>query len=224
MMIHGNSFDLIEKIVGNAESPIIVTDPPFNIGYHYDQYKDKKPEYEYYSELAEMFSLCPSVIIHYPEPLYKLAWRMGSFPCRVVSWVYNSNTGKQHRDIAYFNVKPDFNGLGEYKNKTDKRIKELMAKGKKPRGYDWLYCNQVKNVSKDKTGHPCQMPLPVMEYIIKTLPADATIIDPFAGSGTTCLAAKKNGRKYIGIEYSEKYIEIARTRLEAIQPNLPLAL
>ena len=41
------------------------------------------------------------VIIHYPEALYKIAFQMKMFPERVVSWVYNSNTAKQHRDIAF---------------------------------------------------------------------------------------------------------------------------
>lgn len=210
----GDSFELIRDIVQEVENPVIVTDPPFNVGYHYDEYKDKKNEDDYYSELGEMFQLCPSVIIHYPEPLYKIAYRMGMFPERVVSWVYNSNTAKQHRDIAYFNITPNFKGLGEYKNPTDKRIKERIAKGLKPRGYDWIYCNQVKNVSKDKTEHPCQMPIEVMDYIVASLPKNITIVDPFAGSGTTLLAAKKAGVPYVGIEMSEKYVEIIQKRLD----------
>lgn len=210
----GDSFELIRDIVQEVKNPVIVTDPPFNVGYHYDEYKDKKNDDDYYSELGEMFQLCPSVIIHYPEPLYKIAYQMGMFPERVVSWVYNSNTAKQHRDIAYFNITPDFKGLGEYKNPTDKRIKERIAKGLKPRGYDWIYCNQVKNVSKDKTEHPCQMPIEVMDYIVASLPKNITIIDPFAGSGTTLLAAKKAGVPYVGIEMSEKYVEIIQKRLD----------
>ena len=45
-----------------------------------------------------------------------------------MSWVYNSNTGKQHRDIAFFGVKPDFRKVGQdYKNPTDKRIAKRSA-------------------------------------------------------------------------------------------------
>lgn len=212
-VILGNSFELIQDVIKSVNNPCIVTDPPFNVGYHYDSYKDKKDEYEYYSDLSGMFELCPSVVVHYPEALYKLSYRMGAFPMRVVSWVYNSNTNKQHRDIAYFNIEPNFKGLGEFKNPNDKRIKERIAKGLKPRGYDWIYCNQVKNVSKEKTEHPCQMPLEVMSYILSSLPKDITVIDPFAGSGTTLVAAKKLNMDYIGIEMSEKYIDIIKERL-----------
>ena len=75
--------------------------------------------------------------------------------------------------------------------------------------------NQVKNVSKQKTGHPCQMPLKVMENVIGVLPDDVTIIDPFCGSGTTLVAAKKLNRKYVGIEIDENYVAIAKERLSS---------
>jgi DNA modification methylase len=57
------------------------------------------------------------------------------------------------------------------------------------------------------------MPLEVMENIIKLLPEDKLIVDPFAGSGTTLLACQNLGRKYIGIEIDKKYIDIINKRL-----------
>lgn len=85
----------------DLSNAIIVSDPPFNIGYHYDNYDDNMIEDAYYEWIGNIFLLCPSVVVHYPESLYKLAFQMGKFPERVVSWVYNSNTAKQHRDIAF---------------------------------------------------------------------------------------------------------------------------
>lgn len=63
---------------------------------------------EYYEMLQQVFQYSPFVVIHYPEEIYKIAFQVGQFPEKVVSWVYNSNTAKQHRDIAFFGVKPDF--------------------------------------------------------------------------------------------------------------------
>lgn len=155
-------------------------------------------------------------MVHYPEELYKLSHHIGMVPNRVVSWVYNSNTRKQHRDIAYFGVSPDFSKMTQpYKNPNDKRIKKLIANGRiGSKLYDWWNVNQVKNVSKEKTEHPCQMPVLVMERIVGILPDDVTIIDPFCGSGTTGIACLRQGRDFIGIEIDERYANIAKQRLQ----------
>lgn len=207
--------DICEKYDENKI--IVVTDPPFNIGYKYNSYKDKMNEDEYYKMLSLFVKKFKCVLVHYPESLYSLAIETETAPVRVVSWVYNSNTGKQHRDIGFFNVKPDFRKVRQpYKNLNDKRIKKRIAEGKTgAKLYDWWNINQVKNVSKDKTEHPCQMPLEVMTNIIGILPEDCIIFDPFMGSGTTGVAAKKLGRNFIGIELDEKYFNIAKNRIDS---------
>lgn len=198
----------------------IVTDPPFNVGYHYNNYKDNLSEEEYYSFLDDLFTMYrfPFVVIHYPEALYKLSFQVGIFPERVVSWVYNSNTAKQHRDIAFFGIKPDFKKVTQpYKNLNDKRIKQRIAEGKTGcKLYDWWEINQVKNVSKKEINHPCVMPLEVMKRIIGVLPDDYIIFDPFMGSGTTGLACKELNRDFIGSEIDEAYFEICKKRLEEV--------
>lgn len=68
-----------------------------------------------------------------------------------------------------------------------------------------------------KNYHPTVKPLKLMEYLIKLVmpPKDGLLLDPFAGSGTTILAAKRLGFDAIGIEKSEEYSAIARARIEA---------
>jgi site-specific DNA-methyltransferase (adenine-specific) len=213
-LILGNSLEELPKINAREKKFVIVTDPPFNVGYHYNSYKDNMESEEYYEMLASVLQYGPFVVIHYPEEIYKIAFQVGEFPEKVVSWVYNSNTAKQHRDIAFFGIKPDFKQYGQpYKNPTDKRIMKRIADGKTARLYDWWEINQVKNVSKDKTEHPCQMPLEVMKRIVGILPTDYTIVDPFMGSGTTALACKELNRNFIGIEMDEKYHAIAQQRV-----------
>ena len=194
--------------------PIIVTDPPFNIGYRYKTFKDRMPEDEYIERLASVTVPCPSVVILYPEKLHALSIKKGKAPERVVSWVYNSNTAKQHRDIAFYGVKPDFRRVPQpYKNPKDKRVQELIAQGRGAKLYDWWNVNQVKNVSKEKTAHPCQMPLEVLKRIIGVLPDGIGVIDPYCGSGTTGVACKLLGIPFIGYEIDEAYCEIARKRI-----------
>ena len=216
-LILGNALEELAKISVTHRRFVVVTDPPFNVGYHYNQYKDNMDSDDYHEMLAGVFQYSPFVVIHYPEEIYKIAFQVGEFPDKVVSWVYNSNTPKQHRDIAFFGIKPDFKQYGQpYKNVKDKRIMQRIADGKSARLYDWWEINQVKNVSKEKTKHPCQMPLEVMKRIVGILPADYTIIDPFMGSGTTGLACKLLDRNFIGIEMDAEYYDIAQERMASL--------
>ena len=213
-----NCLDLLSSQNITDKKICIVTDPPFNIGYKYNRYKDNIPEEDYWFFLDNVLTMngFPFVVIHYPEQLYKLSFQVGVFPEKVISWVYNANTKRQHRDIAFFNIKPDFSLVKQpYKNPNDKRIKERIARGQIGTDlYDWWFVNQCKNVSKEKTKHPCQMPLEVMKNIIGIIPKDYVILDPFMGSGTTGVACKMLERDFIGCEIDEEYFEIAKNRLE----------
>jgi site-specific DNA-methyltransferase (adenine-specific) len=73
----------------------------------------------------------------------------------------------------------------------------------------------------DVSGHPCPKPLRWLRWLIALTSLDGeTIMDPFAGSGTTLRAAMDLGRRAIGIEIEERYCEIAARRLD--QMVLPL--
>lgn len=218
MIINADSVEMIRGgYLNTLKNPVIVTDPPFNIGYHYKGYKDRLSKAEYLNMLYDVLKDCPSVVVHYPEDICEIAIRLGIAPTKIISWVYPSNTAKQHRDIAYWKIKPDMNKVKQpYKNPTDKRIKERIAKGCiGARLYDWWEVNQVKNVSKKTISHPCVMPLEVMERIVGVLPNDITIVDPFCGSGTTGVACKKLGIDFIGIEINPDYAELSRERIES---------
>ena len=63
--------------------------------------------------------------------------------------------------------------------------------------------------------HPTCKPIKLMEYLIKLVSKeDSLILDPFAGSGSTLIAARKLSRNFIGIEKEQEYIEIANARLK----------
>lgn len=222
IIINADCSNILSSLIDVSNNPIIVTDPPFNIGYHYKTYKDKLNEEVYLEGLCKILSQAPNVVVHYPTSLYKIAIKLNKAPQRVLSWVYNSNTSKQHRDIAFFDITPKMDQVRQpYKNPNDKRIKERIARGLKgAKLYDWFEINQVKNISKEKTGHPCQMPIEVMKRVIGILPYDSTIIDTYMGSGTTGVAVKIMNeeqhakRKFIGIEIDKDYYDISRDRLE----------
>ena len=71
--------------------------------------------------------------------------------------------------------------------------------------------------SEGKTVHPTQKPVALFEYLLKTYSNEnMTIFDPCMGSGTTGVACKNTGRKFIGIEKDETYFKIAQDRIAAI--------
>jgi len=83
-------------------------------------------------------------------------------------------------------------------------------------------CFLISKPDKKEKGvfnaHKTVKPLNLCEYIIRltTYSNNAVILDPFCGSGTTLVAAKKMGRKFIGIDINEEYIEIANLRIEKV--------
>jgi DNA modification methylase len=193
---------------------LTITDPPYNQGYAYNQYKDRMSEEDYIELLSHIPTPC--VIIHYPEETINLLPKAIKSKCeQVVCWVYNSNTGKQSRLISWWGCKPDFRKVRQpYKNLNDKRIQKRIAEGKTgAKLYDWWNINQVKNVSKEKTEHPCQIPEELIGKIIRTTAKDnELIIDVFAGSGTTGVVAESLGYDSLCYEVDEKYCEIIRER------------
>ena len=68
---------------------------------------------------------------------------------------------------------------------------------------------------KETRYHPTQKPVPLFEWCLTNYSQEQqTILDPFAGSGTTAIACIRTNRRYILIEKEEKYCEIARKRIE----------
>jgi len=78
-----------------------------------------------------------------------------------------------------------------------------------------------KTFNKKEYGHPMQKPILLIKRLIEMLSLkDMIIFDPFLGSGTTAVACKELGRKYIGIELNKEYCEIAKNRINTIPEPL----
>lgn len=92
-------------------------------------------------------------------------------------------------------------------------------------GEDTWYFPRVCGTFKERKGwHGCQMPEQLLGRIIRACsnPGDV-VLDPFAGSGTTLVAAKKLGRHWLGFELSEHYAAQVQARLDAAHEGQPLA-
>ena len=82
------------------------------------------------------------------------------------------------------------------------------------RKFEYLWNGMIK-LKKEKRYHPTQKPVGLFtQILLKYSEKNQTVLDPFLGSGTTALACEELNRKWIGIEISEKYCEIAAKRIE----------
>jgi len=75
--------------------------------------------------------------------------------------------------------------------------------------FDWT----ISATNKERVGHPTQKPLALITWCLSFFPDAATVLDPFAGSGTTGRACKDLGRKCVMIKREESYCEIAARRM-----------
>lgn len=101
-----------------------------------------------------------------------------------------------------------------------------MAHGGRDSPSRYKYTSKATQAERTLDGkidnaHPTVKPQDLMEWLIKLVTAEEqTVLDPFAGSGTTCKAAKDLNRRFIGIEKQEKWADIARVRA-GLTPNDP---
>jgi DNA modification methylase len=218
---------------------MVYGDPDYNVGIKYGDktYTKNFDEYiEWYIELAkESLRVLKDTgnvfFINYPKQNSYLRVKFLDSACYEVSdyvWIYNTNVGHSpkrfttaHRSILHCRKtsRNNFyknNVAVPYENPNDRRILQNLANGSKGRmPYDWLYFNLVKNVSKEKTFHACQIPQKLSEVLIKacTTPKDIVLI-LFGGSGSEIEVAKLLGRHYISAEIDKKYYDVITDRLK----------
>lgn len=230
-------FDLLKELPDQSVD-MIYGDPDYNVGVKYGDKSYTKTFDEYikwYIELAKeslrvLKNTGNMFLINYPKQNAYLRVKYLDEACYEISdyvWVYNTNVGHTpkrfttaHRSILHCRKTRNSNFYKDnvavpYQNPTDRRIRRNLANGSKGRmPYDWLYFNLVKNVSKEKTLHACQIPQQLSEVLIKscTMPSDIVLV-LFGGSGSEIEVCKILNRQYISAEIDNKYYNMIIDRL-----------
>jgi DNA modification methylase len=265
-IVRGDSIKLLNK-EPEGWVDLVFADPPFNIGYLYHGYNDKRNTEDYlkFSEewmrgvhraLKKTGSFYLAIGDEYVADLCVIARRTIGFNLRNwIIWHYTfgqqtkQKFAKSHthilyftKDVGEFTFNPDAVRVASARQTTyaDRRAN---PKGKLPDDVWYLRPQETPgeffaadsdtwNISRvcgtfsEREGwHGCQMPLGVLDRIImaSSNPGDL-VLDPFNGSGTTCLSAARLGRHYIGIDQSEQYVKQARKRLKALAKGHSLSM
>ncbi len=218
---------------------MVYGDPDYNVGINYagTRYTQSWKKYiDWYIALAEesLRVLKPEgnlFFINYPKQNAYLRVGFLDEAAEMVQdyvWIYNTNVGHSnkrfttaHRSVLHATKTPNNRFYKEqvvlpYQNLKDKRIMQRMQEGHKGRmPYSWFYFDLVKNVSKDKTFHACQIPVPLFELLLlaSTKPKDSAFI-LFGGSGSEILSAKKHDRRYLSCEINSRYHKMILDRLK----------
>ena len=234
----GDVMDLLAQLPDKSVD-MVYGDPDYNVGVKYEgkSYKRKFDEYiEWYIRLTkESLRVLKDdgnlFLINYPKQNAYLRVRYLDQACYDVQdyvWIYNTNIGHSprrfttaHRSVLHAR-KTRHNRFYKdqvavpYQNPNDKRIKQRIAQGSKGRmPYSWFYFDLVKNVSHEKTKHPCQIPQGLFEMLLKasTKPGD-TVLILFGGSGSEIEVTRNLGRHFISAEIDPEYHRLILERLE----------
>ncbi len=218
---------------------MVYSDPDYNVGINYSGKSFKKEWRKYIDWYKELIKESLRVLkptgnlftINYPKQNAFLWVEFLEEAARDVFeyvWVYNSNIGHSprkfttaHRSILHVTKSKNNNFYKEqvaqpYKNPTDKRIIQRIKQGHKGRmPYSWIYADLVKNVSKDKTFHSCQIPLSLFDLLLKaSTKENDDVFILFGGSGSEIIHTKNSKRNFISCEIHPDYHRMILERLE----------
>jgi len=236
LIVRGDVLDVLPTWP-DACVDLVFADPPFNINYAYDRYRDNLKDDAYLAWTERWIDACLRVlkptgsmwIAIGDEYAADLRVRMrGRATLRNwVIWHYTfgqncaNKFNRSHAHLFYFVKDPKhftFNA-DAVREKSDRQTKyndkRANPKGRLPHDV-WTF-SRVCGTFKERVGwHPCQMPRALLERIVQACsnPGDV-VLDPFCGSGTTLVAAARLGRRWTGVELSRQYAAKANKRIAA---------
>jgi len=119
---------------------------------------------------------------------------------------------RKHDDILFYAKGEDYAFEPPRVPATSQRMKGQLKKAT-----DVLDIPSINNMAAERVGYPTQKPLALLELLVAACaPSGGCVLDPFCGSGTTLVAARRLKRRAMGIDASERAVSIARERVAAM--------
>ena len=244
-IIEGDCLKVLPQIPANSVD-VAFADPPFNLKKKYHTYTDQRDKNDYIEwcrhwlwEMVRVTKPTGSIFVHnIPKWLTYYANLLNEV-AEFRDWIaWNAPTapmGKAlqpaHYGILYYAKQLSQNKVYEIRSphhrcrKCEYLLKDYGGKKQQIHPFGpllsdiWTDIHRIRHKSQRDT-HPCQLPIHLLERIIlMSSEPDDVILDPFIGTGTTAIAAKRLGRNYIGIEMDKDYVKIAKKKIKIATPT-----
>lgn len=199
-LFHGDCREITDWLTAD----VLVTDPPYGMAYESSMNRDRRN--------AKVGRAVVGDEDHHLRDKVLSAW--GDRPALVFGrWNVARPAGTRHRLIW---DKGNIVGMGDLAmpwGPTDEEIYVLGRGFTGPRESSVIRVQTLMSGDRRRPDHPTPKPVGLLERLIAKCPP-GVIADPFAGSGSTLVAARNLGRKAIGVELEERYAEIAARQLQ----------
>ncbi len=234
--------------IPNGSVDLILTDPPYNLGKDYGNDSDQQSVADYLAWTEQWITLAlpklkPNGSLYIfltwrfaPEIFVMLKARMTMmneiiWDRRVPSMGGSVRSySSVHDTIGFFvNRKDYYFDLDAVRIPYDAETKKARSRsifvgakwlevGYNPK--DLWSVSRLHREHPERADHPTQKPLEIIERMLKaSCPPGGVVLDPFLGSGTTAIAAKRCGRHFVGFELNRDYCDIIEARLAAPVPE-----
>ncbi len=241
-IICGDSKNILSKLPNNCVD-LVFTSPPYNFGLNYMENNDTIDWTGYFDKLFEIFEECIRILKHGGrivvniQPLFsdyipchhiisnffmekgliwkgEILWEKNNYNCKYTAWgswkspasPYLKYTWEFLEVFCKGSLKKD--GVSANADIDSESFKEwVVAK--------WSIAPERKMKQFD---HPAMFPEELAKRVLLLFSFKGDVVlDPFSGVGTTCVAAVKNNRKFLGIDIVPEYCDTARKRLDGVQ-------
>ncbi len=207
---HGDCKEVLPQI---ERVDAVVTDPPFGINWSQATWDDDRDDYP--ALMAWLVGECNRLVVDGWCFVFQSMPNVGHFHEWFPEGWRIYAACKNFAQIRPTGIWHSWDPVVFWSNGSKCRNKSAVNRD--------YFVGNVAGLFLEKAEHPSPKPLDTMRHIVSiAVPDGGLVIDPFAGSGSTLVAAKYTGRRAIGIEMSERYCEIAASRLS--QEALPLEM
>ena len=239
----GDCLEVMDKLIEQGiKVDAIITDPPY--GTTACKWDSIIPFDKMWERLNKLIKPNGAIVLFGSQP-FTSALVMSNPKKYRHEWIWQKDKGsnfantvrepmKEHESILVFaDKKWTYNKqMEERKGSGKKSVGSTNKHYKKSENYGLFQGAEFKvselrvpssiQFAKRQTGdHPTQKPVPLLEYLIKTYTNEnETVLDFTMGSGSTGVACVNTNRKFIGIELDDNYFEIAKKRINNMQPTL----